>query len=73
MSQILNRSKASGVSFEAVTTPEPNLPKNDASGRFYGCFNLSGKQKSVNPRSAYFPTHGSDHAGFLHGVGVAGA
>jgi hypothetical protein len=27
---------------------KPNLLKNDASGRFYGRFNVSGKQKWVN-------------------------
>jgi integrase len=31
-----------------VTTREPNLLKNAASGRFYGRFNVSGKQKWVN-------------------------
>ena len=38
-----------------VTTREPNLLKNDASGRFYGRFNVSGKQKWVNLDTDRFP------------------
>src|SRR5688572_3255953 len=38
-----------------VTTREPNLLKNDASGRFYGRFNVSGKQKWVNLDTDEFP------------------
>ena len=37
-----------------VTTREPNLLKNDASGRFYGRFNVSGKQKWVNLKTDVF-------------------
>jgi hypothetical protein len=33
------------------TTREPNLSRNSASGRYYGRFTLSGKQKWVNPET----------------------
>jgi integrase len=38
-----------------VTTREPNLLKNDASGRFYGRFSVGGKQKWVNLDTDQFP------------------
>ena len=38
-----------------VTTREPNLLKNDASGRFYGRFNVAGKPKWINLKTDKFP------------------
>jgi hypothetical protein len=40
---------------KGVTTRARNLLKNDASGRFYGRFNVSGKQKWVELDTDEFP------------------